>query len=174
MSEHNTNKAGLILNILAWLLLMAMLGYFWHIKFNHMENPNQEVQIDSDTQNLRQVTLKMNNYNHYVFTGTINNEPVTFLLDTGASSVAIPSHIADKLKLKRGQEVPISTASGDDIAYRTKIDSLSIGNIVVHDIKGLILSKASDDEVLLGMSVLKKLEFTQSGRNLIIKQKKRG
>ena len=64
---------------------------------------------------------------HYVVPETVNGVDVEFLLDTGASDVAIPPAIARRLKLTRGPEVEIRTASDVIRGYLVTLDDVSIG-----------------------------------------------
>jgi aspartyl protease family protein len=94
---------------------------------------------------------------------------VAFLLDTGASDVAIPAELADRLGLQRGHPVQYQTANGTVTAWRTHIDSVSIGPMVVKNVPASINPGMKDMEILLGMSVLKHVEFTQRGDTLILR-----
>ena len=116
------------------------------------------------------MVLTRNKYGHYVVTGTINQYPVVFLLDTGATHTSIPAHIAEKIGLKRGQTIRVQTANGPATNYATRLDSVSIGDITVHDLPASINPNVSDNEVLLGMSAMKNLEFTQKGNTLTLRQ----
>jgi len=116
--------------------------------------------------------LKRNRQGHYVTTGYINGSPLEFLLDTGATDISIPAHIADKLGLKKLYPIEISTANGIAKAYGTKLKSARIGKIVLRDLKANINPNVDDDTVLLGMNFLKRIEFTQRGDTLILKQYK--
>lgn len=132
-------------------------------------NPNQQVIIQQDDkQNI--ITLKRNRYGHYVARGKINNQPVTFLLDTGATDISIPDKIARKLKLKYGLEQRYQTANGIIIGNLTTLNKVSIGNIKLHNVRASINPKMKSDEILLGMSFLKFIEFTQRGDTLILRQ----
>ena len=91
------------------------------------------------------------------------------MLDTGASDVAIPAKLADELGLKRGQPVQYQTANGIVTAYRTTLDSVSIGPMIVRNVSASINPGMQDMEILLGMSVLKHVEFTQRGDTLILR-----
>ena len=92
-----------------------------------------------------------------------------FLLDTGASDVAIPARLAERMGLRRGPAVQYQTANGVVTAYRTLLDSVSIGPIVIRDVPASINPGMQDMEILLGMSVLKRIEFTQRGDTLILR-----
>ena len=102
--------------------------------------------------------------------GTINGEDVTFLLDTGATQVAVPIEVAQRLGLQAGAAIIISTANGRATAHRTRLQRLQLGDIVLTDVDALIAPGMGGDDVLLGMSALKQLEFTQRGGTLLLRQ----
>jgi aspartyl protease family protein len=54
--------------------------------------------------------------------------------------------------------------------YRTRLDRLQLGDIVLRDVRALVAPGLGDEQVLLGMSALKKLEFTQRGGTLLLRQ----
>lgn len=155
--------------IAMWLALMVMVYFLFDNLLERDYNPNQQV-LSQNTDNQRIVVLKRNRYGHYVTRGKINNHSVTFMLDTGASDVSIPDKIAKKLKLKYGQEREYQTANGTIIANLTVLKSISIGNVELKNVRASINPKMDHDEILLGMSFLKFIEFTQRGDTLILRQ----
>ena len=155
--------------IAMWIGLMIMVYFLFDDLLEQDYNPNQQVTIQQDDkQNI--VTLKRNRYGHYVTRGKINNQPVTLLLDTGASDISIPDKIARKLKLKYGREQRYQTANGVITGNLTTLNKVSIGNIKLHNVRASINPKMKNDEILLGMSFLKFIEFTQRGDTLILRQ----
>ena len=82
--------------IAMWIGVMIMVFFLFHNLLEHDYNPNQNVTSLSSGQ-LQEVILKRNRYGHYVTRGKINNQPVTFMLDTGASDISVPDKIAKKL-----------------------------------------------------------------------------
>ena len=111
-----------------------------------------------------------NRSGHYVFDGEINRHKVTFLVDTGATTTAIPAHLQQTLDLTAGAPTSVSTANGIATAYLTRLDQLALGDIELHDVKASIIQGMAVDEVLLGMNVLKNFELIQRGNHLIIRQ----
>ena len=147
----------------AWLLGIGLLTFFFNHRAEQAHNPNQTI----DNKGAR-VILKRNDDHHYVFTGKINGTPVVFLLDTGASDVTLPVSVAKELHLKRGSASVAQTANGNVEVYHTLLDTLTIGTIVLHHINALINPGMGGKEVLLGMSALKDLSFTQKNDVLVI------
>jgi aspartyl protease family protein len=66
--------------------------------------------------------------------------------------------------------VTLSTASGRTEGYRTRIQRLQLGEIVLRDIRGLVVPGLEGNQVLLGMSALNQLEFTQRGGTMLLRQ----
>jgi aspartyl protease family protein len=64
----------------------------------------------------------------------------------------------------------VSTANGTVPVYATKLNEMRIGDIVLHDIRATINPHTGDDFVLLGMSFLQHLDFSQRSGQLILSQ----
>src|SRR5690606_9570699 len=71
---------------------------------------------------------------HYVATGEVNGESVRFLVDTGATDVAMSEATGRRLGLRPGAPVTLSTANGLVRGARTTIDSIAIGPIRLEDV----------------------------------------
>lgn len=169
-SEHKEQKQlGHKFIIAMWIAVMIMVFFLFNNLLERDYNPNQQVLVQ-DTDKQRVVVLKRNRYGHYVTQGEINNHSVTFMLDTGASDISIPDEIAKKLKLSYGQNRQYQTANGMITAYLTTLENVSIGNIKLQNVRASINPKMDHDEILLGMSFLKYIEFTQRGDTLILRQ----
>jgi len=171
MSEEITEhkRLGHKFIIAMWIVVMIMVFFLFSDLLETDYNPNQQV-LSKTTDQKNIVTLKRNRYGHYVTQGKINNHSVTFLIDTGASDISIPDKIAKKLDLKYGQERRYQTANGIIVGNLTTLNSVSIGNIKLRNIRASINPKMNDDEILLGMTFLKFIEFTQRGDILILRQ----
>jgi aspartyl protease family protein len=148
------------------LLLITTLIFNNVLERQH--NPNQQLEIIVSASGQPEVTLLRNRYGHYVASGEINDQSVVFLLDTGATLVAIPEHIASRLGLKKGASFLSETANGSSVSYRTNIDKLALGDIVMTNVPASISSGMEFDEILLGMSFLKHLKMNQQGKTLTL------
>lgn len=157
-----------------WLLLLALLGYVFSDLLEKMRNPNQQLMGQVDASGAREVVLKRNKYGHYNLTGQINGMDVEFLLDTGATDISVPASVAQRLGLEKLYEVQFYTANGVAKGYATKVNDVRVGNIVLHDLPASINPNVDDEIILLGMSFLKKIEFTQRGDTLILRQYPQG
>jgi aspartyl protease family protein len=105
--------------------------------------------------------------------GTINNQDVTFILDTGATTVSVSESVAQKAGLAREQSVRARTAAGTVNVWSTTIEELRLGDITFNNVSGTINPAMDPDMVLLGMSVLGQLDFSQQSRVLTLSQEKR-
>jgi len=168
--DDSTNKIGKLFVWLAWIMAIVLLMFFFEDELDKQYNPNSQPQVSLNSSGQAEVILKQNRQGHYVTKGTINETSVTFLLDTGATQVSIPAHIADKLQLESYGNYPVQTANGTVTVYRTKIDQLSIGNIFLYNVAAHINPAMKSDEILLGMSALKKVEFSQTGKQLTLRE----
>lgn len=174
MQQQNSPKdfisrAGTSMTVIAWILFLGFLFGVFDYFTAQRNNPNQNI-VTTLNGVQKQVRLQRNAYGHYVTSGTINGNPVVFLLDTGATNVAIPESIATEMGLKAGQSIIVKTANGNAKAYRTRLDSVAIGDIKMYDLSATILSNMHGNEVLLGMNFLKHFEIIQKGKTLTIKQ----
>lgn len=169
--EHNPHRrmAGWMMTGI-WLLVFGLLTLFFQDYLEKERNPNQNVASATSDGGVREVTLKRNRFGHYNVTGKINGHKVEFLLDTGATDIAIPSRLAKTIGLQRLYETEIHTANGLARAYGTRLESVSVGEIALPDLKATITTGMDGKVVLLGMGFLKNIEFTQRGDLLILRQ----
>ncbi|AZL75938.1 retropepsin-like aspartic protease family protein [Pseudomonas oryziphila] len=169
MSQAPGKRAGRVMMVLAWAAAMFLATRFFGEWEARQENPNSEVQSTLGD-GFVEVRLLSNGQGHFVADGAINGRVVHFMLDTGATDVAIPEALARDLDLARGAPVTLSTANGRTEGYRTRIDSLLLGDIHLRDVRALVVPGLDGQAVLLGMSALKQLEFTQRGGTMLLRQ----
>ncbi len=162
-------RAGRLMLIIAWAAALFLATRFFGDWEQRQENPNTTVTSEHGD-GFVEVQLVSNRQGHFVMTGQINARPVEFMLDTGATNVAIPEDVAEKLRLERGARVQVSTANGRTEAFRTTLERLRIGDIVLNNVRALVVPGLDGDQVLLGMSAINQLEFTQRGGTLLLRQ----
>ncbi|WP_201193706.1 TIGR02281 family clan AA aspartic protease [Pseudomonas fluorescens] len=162
-------RAGRVLLILAWCAGLFLATRFFGEWEARQNNPNVVVSSQQGDGYI-EVKLVSNQQGHFVASGQINGQPVDFMLDTGATDVSIPAELAKRLKLEEGFGVTLSTANGLSQGYRTRIDRLQVGDIVLRDVRALVAPGLDGNQVLLGMSALNKLEFTQRGGTMLLRQ----
>ncbi|MEG7522842.1 MAG: TIGR02281 family clan AA aspartic protease [Chromatiales bacterium] len=154
----------------AWALLLGLLAMFFSNLLEQQSNPNRDLVNSSTESGPKEITLLRNRAGHYVAPGFINGAPVIFLLDTGATNVAVSASLAERLALKRGAQSISLTANGRVRTWLTRLDRVQLGSIIRQDVRATIMPGMVGDEVLLGMSFLKHLELVQKGKTLILRQ----
>lgn len=137
------------------------------------KNPNDSVKTTRYEDGTKEVALTANYGHSYLVKGSIEGKEVTFLVDTGASNVSIPWRLANFIGLdkKKGRESSARTANGLVKTYEVVIDSLKIGDIELNFVGASVNQGDTSEEVLLGMSALKKLEFAYSDEKLYLRQR---
>ncbi len=163
-------STGKFMMFTTWIGLFSMLTFYFTNWEEQQINPNQAPESFQQGQ-IRTVILKSNKLHHYIADGSINSFPVTFLLDTGASDVVVPAELARKLGLPKGPGSYATTANGEVQVFSSRINYLKLGNIVLRDIEAAINPGMRGNEILLGMSALKYLEFSQIGDKLELRQR---
>ena len=163
------SRAGTTMTVISWIIFLLILMSVFDYLISQRNNPNQNI-ITMVNGAAKEIELQRNPYGHYVAAGTINSVAVIFLLDTGASDIAIPESLADKIGLTKGPAITVKTANGNARAYRTHLQSVALGEIGLQDLNATILTNITGEEVLLGMNFLKHFEIIQKGRTLTIRQ----
>lgn len=161
--ETDSKRLGGIFLIIGWVIFICMVGYLAHKVIFSPKTPTIQ-----ETYSGTQITIYRDFDSHFRISGSINGTPVTFLIDTGATSIAIPADIAAKAGLVKKAQVYTDTANGTAIAYLTKIEKLNIGPIELQDLSAVIAPSMKSDEALLGMNVLSKFHIEQTATTLVI------
>jgi len=133
--------------------------------YNFGESANQEKKF---------VRIPRDNTGMYRTTGLINGVPVNFLVDTGASQVAMNETTARKVGLQyklKGQRTSVSTAAGVGHAWFLKLNSVSVGGVKLNQVDALVIKGVGPSEVLLGMSFLNQLKMQDDGHLLKLTKK---
>ncbi len=116
------------------------------------------------------ITLGANSQGHFLSMGQVNGRAVQFLVDTGATSVSIPSSLADSsgIDYRKGQRVYTQTANGVATAYRIVFDSVTLGDITIYQVDGIVMEGKGMEVALLGMSFLNRMEMRRDGAQMTL------
>ena len=151
-----------------WLFLIVVCTFVFQKVLNEKHNPNQNLEVLVNANGSKEIVLKQNSQGHYLANGEINGQQVEFLVDTGATFVSIPEHLAKRLNLNKGREYQSSTANGLSTSFETTIYKLSLGDITMKNVPASIGAGMDFDQVLLGMSFLKHLDLKQQSDRLTL------
>jgi aspartyl protease family protein len=109
---------------------------------------------------------------HFSSAGSINGYPLTFLVDTGASAIAINAADAGRIGLdyKKGQAGAVNTAGGVVPAWRVTFNTVKLGGIVVNQVDGLVVESGLSIP-LLGMTFLNRMDMRRDGQTMTLTQR---
>jgi aspartyl protease family protein len=117
----------------------------------------------------RQIVLSAESGGHFYSSGNINGKAVRFLVDTGATNVAIGQDDADRIGLdyKNGQRGYVRTANGVVTAYRTNLTSVRVGDVMVYNVEATVLP-GQMGHVLLGNSFLSRFQMRRDNDQMTL------
>lgn len=121
-----------------------------------------------------QLSISRGTGNHYWVAGSIEGHPVQFLVDTGATSVAMNEGQARRLGIDyrvKGRPMVASTAGGNIRAWSIKLDSVKVGGLEVLGVEAAVLEGDAPTEVLLGMSFLSRVRWREDNGVLQLESK---
>jgi len=118
------------------------------------------------------VSLTADVRGHYAAMGSLNGFPVTFLVDTGATSIAINAAEARRIGLdyRAGQATGVGTAAGVVPAWHVTFNTVKVGGIVLNQVDGMVVESGLDVP-LLGMSFLNRMEMKRDGQTMTLTQR---
>jgi aspartyl protease family protein len=118
------------------------------------------------------VVLSAGSGGHFFTQGQINGRAVQLVVDTGATAVSLSTADAQRIGInyQSGQPVQMSTANGVIPAWRVKLASVRIGDVVVYDLDAVVSSGAMP-YVLLGNSFLSRFQMTRTNEQMVLEKR---
>lgn len=119
------------------------------------------------------VSLYADSRGHFSGNLSINGASLKYLVDTGASTVALNSGDAKfaKIDYEKGEKAQASTANGVIEVYLVKLNTLKIGTIILNNVEATVHEGGSPSVVLLGMSALNKLDMKRDNSIMTLTKK---
>lgn len=152
--------------VAAWLMLGGVVWVFMDGWVERRDNPNADLAQVAVADG---VVLKRNAGGHFVAPGRINGIPVTFLADTGATTVALSLEVARAVGAKRGPA--LRTATGVTTAYATRLASVELAGLTARNVSGVIVPDMPGGTVLFGMSFLSRFAINMESGEMYIRQR---
>ena len=163
--RHATAGKTSILYLLFWVSL-AIVAYFG---MNALTAP-KIANVAVEKNGAMEIVIPRSRNGHYFVEGSINGYAVTFMVDTGASTVAIDKQIARAANLPNGFPATFSTASGSAPGETVPRQRVSIGGLSFDDVTVAVIDGVGEVG-LLGQNVLRYLEVTQANDQLKLRTK---
>lgn len=116
------------------------------------------------------VVLQRDRSGHYLAEGEIDGHAVVFLVDTGATDVAVSERTARAMGLEFGPRITVMTAAGPAAAWRTRLRRVSLGSLSLDNVRATI-TPGLGREALLGMSFLQYFSLRQEGDRLVLESR---
>jgi aspartyl protease family protein len=116
------------------------------------------------------VTLKADGRGHFVTDGQVNGGIVRFLVDTGATTIALPSADARRLGINylKSPQFAVNTANGQTMAYKVTLDTVRIGDISINNVDAMVIEGSGLGVALLGMTFLNRTEMKRDGETMVL------
>ena len=120
----------------------------------------------------QRVVLTADGRGHFLPAGQINGRAVQFMVDTGATSVALGMTDAKRINLayESGERVMVNTANGTAVAYRVRLDSVRIGDVTAYGVEAVVTPQ-SMPYVLLGNSFLSRFQMQRQNDQLTLEKR---
>ncbi|MBS0442959.1 MAG: retroviral-like aspartic protease family protein [Proteobacteria bacterium] len=118
------------------------------------------------------ITLAAGPGGHFVSSGTINGRAVRFVVDTGATTVAMSEAVARSIGLDfaKGERGLVNTANGQVVAHRVSLREVRVGDVTVYNVDATVVP-AMMDMVLLGNSFLSRFQMKRDADVLVLEKR---
>ena len=122
----------------------------------------------------RSLSIPRDSRGHFQTEGRIDGQRIDFMVDTGASVIALNEKSAARFGLRptpSDYKMTVSTANGTIKAARTRLAMVDIGGLIVRDVDAMVLPDEALSENLLGLSFLSKLKrFEYANGKMVLEQ----
>jgi aspartyl protease family protein len=118
------------------------------------------------------IVLPVSSGGHFMTQGAVNGRSVNFMLDTGATTVAMSAADAQRIGLdySKGQPIRVSTANGVAPGYRVQLDSVRVGDVEIHDVEAIV-SQQPMPYVLLGNSFISRFSMRRDADQMVLEKR---
>lgn len=132
----------------------------------------QHAHAGGDGGGAQSTSLTADSRGHFITTGTVNGATVRFMVDTGATSVALGASDARRanVNLANGRPIMVQTANGVTQAWLVTLSSVRIGDVTLNEVEGTV-HQQDMPVVLLGMSFLNRMEMKRDGQTMTLRKR---
>jgi aspartyl protease family protein len=117
----------------------------------------------------QRTVLKADGRGHFLADGQVNGAAARFLVDTGATLIALPAAEAKRMGISylNAPQGVVNTANGGAVAYKVKLDTVRVGEITINNVDAVVIDGGLH-VALLGMSFLNRTEMTRDGETMVL------
>lgn len=162
-NQTNPNRLGGVFLIIGWVISITLVSFLIHLAFYAPKPPTI-----TEIHNGLQITINRSHDAHFRIPGKINDVEVVFLVDTGATTIAVSDNVAREAELPILNPVITQTAGGQSTGYFTSIESIEIGDAQFTDFTAIVIPEMQGADVLLGMNFLKNFNIKQDQQQMIL------
>lgn len=158
--KSEPRQTGLVPMVLFWLLVMGIVYALMH----YVLAPKHP-----KANGLGEVVISRSTDGHFRTVGTVNGHETVFLIDTGASTVAVSDRFAAQASLHGGTPTVFNTANGPRPGRMIEGITVSVGPLQVHNTRvGVGISASPEQEALLGQSFLAHFNVIMNSEKMVI------
>ena len=163
-STQSVARRSTMMFLLFWLVVMGLM----YLAMQHFLKPAQAKVLADGT-----VRIERGMDGHFRAKGYVNDQPVTFLVETGATSVSVTDALAERAGLEGGEKVRFRTANGERDGRIVTADEVRIASVRVRDVRvGTGYTGDESDDALLGQNFLRFFDVQMSGDEMLLRPRK--
>lgn len=148
-----------------WMLAMAVM----YLTMQHFLKPSRAQVMEDGS-----VRIERGMDGHFRVRGYVNDQPVMFMVDTGATSVSITDALATRAGLEGGEKVRFRTANGEREGRMVTADVVRVASLSVRNVRvGTGYTGEDSDDALLGQNFLRFFDVQMSGDEMLLSPRKR-
>lgn len=163
-STASTLRRSTLALLAFWLLVGALLwvGFSWY-------EQRQRAGLEPYLGAAGELIIPRSRDGHFYVRGEVNHQPVNFLVDTGASTVAVTESLAGAARLPAGQPITLRTAGGERPGRLVRNVPVKAGPLVGNSTSVMVgLEAGAADTALLGQSFLRHFDVRMSANEMVI------
>jgi aspartyl protease family protein len=166
-SIQKTARFGALAIATVWLAVAAVL----YLVFDRIEQ-NRQASLKPYALSSGELVIPRQRDGHFHVEGEVNRQPVSFLVDTGASHVSVSQVLASQAGLPTGQTITLQTANGQRPGQLVRGVPVRAGHLVLNDASVTVgLSGLKPDQALLGQAFLKHFDVEIRRDDMVLRQR---
>jgi aspartyl protease family protein len=132
----------------------------------------QHAHAGGDAGGAQSTSLTADGRGHFITTGTVNGTTIRFMVDTGATSVALGASDARRanVSMSNARPVMVQTANGITQGWVVTLSSVRVGDITLNEVEGIV-HQHDMPVALLGMSFLNRMEMKRDGQTMMLRKR---